>query len=361
MMPHKTMVPKQALQFASGIPGEFVLAGEDGDRPRFSMVANSGEVMLNHWYWGNLAIDLAGLKIGRQKKPALESHDTDKKVGWTDKISIDATKGLLAEGYFSQTTEEGQAALALAQEGFPWQASVYVKPTKIERIEAGESVEVNGHKLTGPGTVWRGGRLREVSLTALGVDENTDVKALSDGDMVELDGIELEDKTSDKESEMKLEDVTVKMLVEGREDIMTALAEASAEDTTKAISDAVTAERERVLTIIGTGAELKMGDQLLAHIKDGTEAATAVGAMKDKKLAELLAAQTKGAGANADPDEHDDTGSEKALTDMTDAELDVAFEASQELQDEFSRVGSLKAFVNAKRNGSARVFSGTRT
>ena len=46
--------------------------GEKKDsRPKFRMLANSGEV-IQHPYWGNFAIDLAGLKIVGKRSPRFE-------------------------------------------------------------------------------------------------------------------------------------------------------------------------------------------------------------------------------------------------------------------------------------------------
>lgn len=158
---------------------EFKEADKNESRPRFKMVANSGSIIPNHYFWGNLGIDLEGIKLGRQKKAALRDHDPEKVVGYTDKIEV-TEDGLIAEGFFTETTEEGKQALSLAREGFPWQASVYVPPSSIEKVPAGETAFVNGQELNGPGHIFRKSTLREVTFTALGADEDTDAVALSD-------------------------------------------------------------------------------------------------------------------------------------------------------------------------------------
>src|SRR3989338_5906077 len=176
-MPHTQTenIPKAALRFKEeDVPVEILTSqeGEKTKRRKFSMVAHSGRVMLNHWLWGNLAIDLSGVSIGREKKPALRDHDSNRIVGWTEGINIDEKRGIVAEGIFSEKTEDGRQALELADEGFPWQASIYIPPLVIERVKDGETAEVKGQKLKGPGTIFRKSVLREVSFCALGADEH---------------------------------------------------------------------------------------------------------------------------------------------------------------------------------------------
>ena len=57
--------------------------------------------------------------------------------------------------------------------------SVRIEPSSIDEIQAGNTVTVNGKLLHGPITVFRGGRIREVSFCALGADENTMAVAAS--------------------------------------------------------------------------------------------------------------------------------------------------------------------------------------
>ena len=62
---------------------------------------------------------------------------------------------------------------------FPWQMSVRIEPSSIEEIKADAAVMVNGKVHQGPITVFRGGRIREVSFCALGADDNTNAVAAS--------------------------------------------------------------------------------------------------------------------------------------------------------------------------------------
>ena len=57
--------------------------------------------------------------------------------------------------------------------------SVRIEPSSVEEIQADASVTVNGKVHQGPITVFRGGRIREVSFCALGADDNTNAVTAS--------------------------------------------------------------------------------------------------------------------------------------------------------------------------------------
>jgi hypothetical protein len=301
-------IPKAALRFKEEEEPVEILSLKEGEKPskrKFSMVAHSGRVMLNHWLWGNLAIDLSGVSIGRKKKPALREHNSNRIVGWTEGINIDEKRGIVAEGIFSEKTEDGRQALELADEGFPWQASIYIPPLVIERVKDGETAEVNGQKLKGPGTIFRKSVLREVSFCALGADENTSASALKDkGDNIDLD-VEIIENQKEEVENMELTDLTLEMLKTERSDLAEALLEEGRESGSKENLDAVVKkERERVLAILKEAKGFEgMGDVANEAIEKGDSVEVAVGKFKDKRLAEL----EKNAPSNLGPD-GDDSG-----------------------------------------------------
>ena len=179
-MSNEVKVPRSALTLSPQENSRFeLIEGDEKDkRTKFRMIANSGGVIEKHSHWGNFAIDLSGLKIGRQRKPALRDHDPQRIVGHTHSIQV-TEEGLVAEGTFSDTPD-GNEVMSMLADGFPWQASVYVPPKAIERLEEGETAEVNGFTISGPGHVFRESSLREVTWTAMGADENTHGAALSE-------------------------------------------------------------------------------------------------------------------------------------------------------------------------------------
>lgn len=191
---------KDAICFREETEVKLADASNDS-KQRFWMVAYTGQVIPDHPYWGNLAIDLNGMQIGRQRKPVLREHDVERVVGYTDKLTTDPNRGLLAEGILTQATPDGVDVIALCQDDFPWQASMYIPPIEIEDVPADSTAQVNGYTLSGPGTIFRRSRVREVSFCVLGADENTNAVALSNDDESTIN-LNVTRYTTEKENKM---------------------------------------------------------------------------------------------------------------------------------------------------------------
>jgi hypothetical protein len=173
----KKKVPARACEFA--VEGHELFLAAEGDGPqRFTILAKSPAPVLNHWWWGNLAIDLAGIK-GKSKIPILVDHDVSQRIGVSDSRSVDKS-GLTLSGTFLKNSALAQQVRNESRDGFPWEASVRLFPTKIEVLREGAQAEVNGLMVQGPGHIFRNSELRETSFTALGADSNTSAAALSD-------------------------------------------------------------------------------------------------------------------------------------------------------------------------------------
>lgn len=180
----KKKVPARACEFAIEGPLEVALAEGDEGPPRFSIVAKSPQPVLGHWWWGNLAIDLEGVK-GKAKIPTLVDHDVTQRIGVSDQRSVEK-RGLVMSGFFLKS-ELAQQVRSESKDGFPWEASVRLFPTKIEVLREGAETEVNGVMVKGPGHIFRRSELREVSFTALGADSNTSAAALSASPELEVE------------------------------------------------------------------------------------------------------------------------------------------------------------------------------
>lgn len=174
--------PTGACQLLVNVGAITKLADDDGassvPKRRFSGKANSGGVIEGHWYWGNFAIDMKGLQVNRQDLPVLRDHRSDDVLGYTTKVTK-GDEGIDVEGFLVGATESAREVIAQLEAGVPLQMSVYVPPKRILRIEKGESLDVNGRKLTGPGHVFTKSTLREATITALGADEATGAALLS--------------------------------------------------------------------------------------------------------------------------------------------------------------------------------------
>ncbi|OTG88972.1 hypothetical protein B9T34_14195 [Acinetobacter sp. ANC 3813] len=148
----------------------------ENQKRKFSGIAYSGEPIQGHYYWGDVIFDLESMQIDTPLA-ALLDHDTGRRVGVVTQFSKDNVTGLKVDGDLL-SNQFGQQVAQDSDEGFPWQMSVYIDPASIEEVERGQVV-VNGRTLQAPITIFRGGRIREVSFCALGADDNTKAVAAS--------------------------------------------------------------------------------------------------------------------------------------------------------------------------------------
>lgn len=176
-------IPEEALMCVElSEEAGYTLAEADGERQTrpFSMVVNSGEPILDHWYWGTFLFDLKGMKVRKRSIPVLHNHDPEQIVGYTEKTSV-TDKGFVAEGQIILSDDLGAKVSNLSDAKFPWQASFYFVPMKTELVEEGASAKVNGKDIEGPARIIRECVVREVSFCALGADEMTEARAMAMG------------------------------------------------------------------------------------------------------------------------------------------------------------------------------------
>lgn len=199
-------VPRGALRIVEVGEGchaftEFFGEGDE-KKPRLKMVAYSGGVIKDHWYWDNLAIDLKGIKFSSGKFPILEDHITSKKIAFSKDPILDGKLEIDPDKTHFVDTDESAEFQKLSADGFPYQCSIYAKPTIVERLAEGTSVKVNGFTLKGPGTVWRECEFKEASVCVFGWDEKTKATAFSKEE-VEID-MEEKEILADDQPKIKL-------------------------------------------------------------------------------------------------------------------------------------------------------------
>ena len=173
--PLQASAPTEMLRGAGVDSCEYsYVEAADGDgKPKlkkFSGVAYTGGAMLAN-YSLPVAIDLSGLKASGDQIPALKDHDPTQIVGH-QAVEITAQR-IKVSGVVSGVGQAAQEVAALSAHGYPWQMSVGVFPTKVERVEVGDRANVNGRAIDGPAYIVRAGVLREVSFVAIGADGNT--------------------------------------------------------------------------------------------------------------------------------------------------------------------------------------------
>ncbi len=119
-----------------------------------------------------VVVDLAGLQRGNVLVANLD-HDQSKRVGNFD-IANDG-KTLVAQGTATAATSARDEVVASAADGYQWQSSLEVNPTKVEEVKAGKTITVNGQDFTGPLYVTRKGTLKGFAFVSHGADDNTTV------------------------------------------------------------------------------------------------------------------------------------------------------------------------------------------
>jgi phage major head subunit gpT-like protein len=149
-------------------------AGAAQQLRRFTMTAYTGGAMqLAGWRYP-VVVDLAGLAIGRQRRPILLDHtrDVDFVMGQTD--SVAAINGqLVVAGQVMGDSPKARQVIALNDKGFAWQASIGARADQVEFVPEGKTAEANGREFTGPVNIARRATLGEISFVVLGADDST--------------------------------------------------------------------------------------------------------------------------------------------------------------------------------------------
>jgi len=244
---NKQIELKDAKCTSLSLSAPITLLKKDENNNNFLIEAYTGEIVERWWGW--LAIDLEGIKA-RKKIPVLMNHRTDKIVGHSTNTYTD--KSFFVSGQFSSVTDSAKEVKELAVEGFPWQASIGVRPLKIMSLEKGAKENVNGKKLSGPAEIWLESEIFETSFVPLGADDNTSIATFAKFDEAPQS---VNINTNDKENFM---DITLEKLAKDAPALL-------AEIETAAIAEGKKeglAEGEKV------GAQ-KVIELAKAHFQDG--------------------------------------------------------------------------------------------
>jgi hypothetical protein len=164
--------------FVFNMPGmvEFAAAGEDGQKNKIRLTLYDGSVV-KHWYWGNLAFELSTMRMAKKRNPILFTHDVSQRAAVSDTAEFDPK--FIMEGDFLKSSKIAEEIKAQMTEGFPFEASLRFDPdrSKIEFVNGDETIEVNGNKLKGPGTVIKNACILEGSICVFGALKNTQSEA----------------------------------------------------------------------------------------------------------------------------------------------------------------------------------------
>lgn len=177
---------RSALIFTDHETFAKVEAKEEGAKRKLNMVAYSGKMIKGHWYWGDLAIDTSGIKFAKKEIPILEDHSTDRKIGF-GAFQVNDQHQVVSRDMTYLDTPFAQDFVKNSDAGFPYEASIFARPSKIQRLMEQEETEVNGYKMKGPGTVWRESVIKECSVVTFGADANTKSAAMSEDEEVAME------------------------------------------------------------------------------------------------------------------------------------------------------------------------------
>jgi hypothetical protein len=185
--------------------GEFELGdnGENAKTAPVRLVARSGKP-IEHWFWGRVVHDLAGMHLHKSRVPIDYVHDSKEIVGYLNRF--DATSGDLVTSGALVPFKDSDRATEIVHKmkaGVPYEASINFggDGIKIENVPDGMVAHVNGYQFDGPGLIVREWPLRGVAICPYGADANTESSALASANAKSYAAsvVQAEPKTAAKE------------------------------------------------------------------------------------------------------------------------------------------------------------------
>lgn len=239
-------------------------AGEAGqkDKRSFALTGYTGKA-IDTWF-GKVVFNIKGIKT-KAKIPVLREHQRDRVVGFGEAFKDESN--FYVRGEFSGATKDAQEVLNLADEGYPWQASVGIWPKKVSLLGKDAKVKVNGKEFSGPGEIWEESEVGEISFVSLGADDNTAGVSFGADDKNKANVVFTENQTK-MEDEMPKEIIEVKTV----EELKAQFPEFCLELEKAAKQAGIDEERARVKEILAADADLI---ETKKAIEDGISAAGA--------------------------------------------------------------------------------------
>ncbi len=314
--------------------------------------------VVNHPWWGNLAFDLNGFRLAKKRIGILYDHDTSQRIGVADSYS---TEGGFEITGFAIDNENSQNILKDMDQGFPFEASLRMsRDSKFRFIREGETVEVNGKQLKGPGTVFTTTVVNEGSVCVFGALNNCKTDAFNQNSLSErtkiMDLKQLQTEHPDLYNQVfalgKAEGAR------GEQDRFAKIKDACGNDTgltCEAFSQGKTEMEALKLCNQKLSTQLT---QMSASMAQGQAAANPekqtatqpVGPAASEFSDDVKASQTVALTASAHP-----ANAGKDLFSMTDEELKTKFSGDAQLQGQYGGdVNAFLAFIKAKKDGLIR-------
>lgn len=348
--------PKAACVFACPQGCTTFAAGGDGDG-QFEIMAYDGGIA-EHLFWDQIAIDLEGVRFTSKRLPVLDTHQVNARVGFTTENSTDSRVILRGQFLSNPTAQELRKDM---QQGFPMQASLGVKPLKIERLEKNATAMVNGRTMRGPGVIFRQTEIVEVSMCTFGAMKNTKSTAFADTD---TESIEFELVGDNQMSEKEKQALTLDTFKADHAELFKSVRDA-------AFAEGQKTERERFASL-----QKACGDDHALLVEcfasPTVTTADALGKSNEKLRAQLKAAHEKLSAAPAVSGKERPDAARVAFSEQprpseaptqfneaeaTDEQLKEHFAKTPDVQAEFGSVDAYVAFVNADRDGRVKIKS----
>lgn len=180
-------VPKAALRFDSA-DVQIQDAADGAKTAPVKLVARTGQP-IEHWYWGKVVHDMAGMKLTKPRIPIDYCHEDDEVIGYGDKF--DTSSGdLVITGaivpYSTDPDDKGTEVLYKSKAGIPYEASINFcgDGILVEEVPDGFVTQVNGYQFEGPGLIIRQWPLRGVAICPYGADSNTEAEFKESSDRI---------------------------------------------------------------------------------------------------------------------------------------------------------------------------------
>ncbi len=193
-------IPKNEMYFTDD--AEIQLSKSEDGKETFGMLAYSGKVIKGRSFWGDLSIDVSGIKFKGKRFPILEQHELGRKIGVSNAPPKIKDNQVVFDKINLLKNEVAQEFKSNLDEGFPYQASIGIKPLVIEELMDDQTAEVNGYKMKGPGSIIRKSEFKEASVCVFGADPNTSLFS----DTEESMSIELISNKPEQNKETELEE-----------------------------------------------------------------------------------------------------------------------------------------------------------
>lgn len=163
---------------------QFAEGESDTNKAPIKMLGRSAEPIY-HWYWGKIVHDMSGFSTDHPTVPIDWCHDGtwEEGIGYLNSFTADEN-GLQVEGELISVDPKDRAATIIKKSaaGVPYQASIFFRAERLERVPEGFSAEVNGYKLEGPAIIVREWALRGMAVCLYGADHRTTSQFSDAGD-----------------------------------------------------------------------------------------------------------------------------------------------------------------------------------